>query len=128
MLTINSYEEFEKYLGQELGKSDWLEIAQDRINAIWTNYCTWLFDSVIAALYVGANHQGEQSQDDGKLWHGQDEVRPGRVERPKRAPGGNIAQHSQLARHLQGGNQVHHRDKRPKEARTVRKRNIPLSL
>ena len=33
MLTINSYEEFEKYLGQELGKSDWLEIAQDRINA-----------------------------------------------------------------------------------------------
>ena len=33
MLTINSYEEFEKYLGQELGKSDWLEINQDRINA-----------------------------------------------------------------------------------------------
>ena len=33
MLTINSYEEFEKYLGQELGKSDWLEIDQDRINA-----------------------------------------------------------------------------------------------
>lgn len=32
MLTINSYEEFEKYLGQELGKSDWLEIDQDRIN------------------------------------------------------------------------------------------------
>lgn len=33
MLTINSYEEFEKYLGQELGKSDWLEIDQERINA-----------------------------------------------------------------------------------------------
>ena len=33
MLTINSYEEFEKYLGQELGKSDWLEIDQNRINA-----------------------------------------------------------------------------------------------
>ena len=33
MLTINSYEEFEKYLGQELGKSEWLEVEQDRINA-----------------------------------------------------------------------------------------------
>ena len=33
MLTINSYEEFEKYLGQELGKSEWLEVDQDRINA-----------------------------------------------------------------------------------------------
>ena len=32
MLTINSYEEFEKYLGQELGKSDWLEVDQDRIH------------------------------------------------------------------------------------------------
>ena len=31
MLTINSYEEFEKYLGQELGKSEWLEVDQDRI-------------------------------------------------------------------------------------------------
>lgn len=33
MLTINSYEEFEKYLGQELGKSEWLEVDQNRINA-----------------------------------------------------------------------------------------------
>ena len=33
MLTINSYEEFEKYVGQELGKSEWLEVDQDRINA-----------------------------------------------------------------------------------------------
>ena len=33
MLTINSYEEFEKYVGQELGVSKWLEVDQDRINA-----------------------------------------------------------------------------------------------
>ena len=33
MLTINSYEEFEKYVGQQLGTSEWLEIDQDRINA-----------------------------------------------------------------------------------------------
>ena len=33
MLTINSYEEFEQYVGQELGKSEWLEVDQDRINA-----------------------------------------------------------------------------------------------
>ena len=31
MLTINSYEEFEQYVGQELGKSEWLEVDQDRI-------------------------------------------------------------------------------------------------
>lgn len=31
-LVINSYEEFEKYLGQELGTSEWLEVDQPRIN------------------------------------------------------------------------------------------------
>lgn len=33
MLTINSYEEFEQYVGKELGKSEWLEVDQERINA-----------------------------------------------------------------------------------------------
>lgn len=31
-LVINSYEEFEKYLGQQLGASEWLEVDQQRIN------------------------------------------------------------------------------------------------
>lgn len=31
-LIINSYEEFEKYVGQELGVSDYLQVDQDRIN------------------------------------------------------------------------------------------------
>lgn len=31
-LIINSYEEFEKYLGQPLGQSEWLQVDQDRIN------------------------------------------------------------------------------------------------
>lgn len=31
-LIINSYEEFESFLGQELGTSDWLEVPQERIN------------------------------------------------------------------------------------------------
>ena len=31
-LVINSYEEFEKYLGQQLGTSEWLEVDQQRIN------------------------------------------------------------------------------------------------
>lgn len=30
-LIINSHEEFEKYVGQELGVSDWLEVDQQRI-------------------------------------------------------------------------------------------------
>ena len=33
MLTINSYEEFAQYEGQQLGISDWLEVDQQRINA-----------------------------------------------------------------------------------------------
>ncbi len=31
-LVINSYDEFAAHLGQELGKSDWLEVTQERIN------------------------------------------------------------------------------------------------
>lgn len=31
-LTINSYEEFEAHLGQELGTSDWVKVDQERIN------------------------------------------------------------------------------------------------
>ena len=31
-LVINSYEEFEKYVGQELGVSDYLKITQEQIN------------------------------------------------------------------------------------------------
>ena len=30
-LIINSYEEFEKLLGQRIGVSDWLEVPQERI-------------------------------------------------------------------------------------------------
>jgi acyl dehydratase len=33
MLTINSYNEFEQHLGEELGVSDWLQVDQQRINA-----------------------------------------------------------------------------------------------
>ena len=33
MLTINSYEEYAQYVGQQLGISDWLEVDQERINA-----------------------------------------------------------------------------------------------
>lgn len=31
-LTINSYDEFEAHLGQELGTSDWVKVDQERIN------------------------------------------------------------------------------------------------
>ena len=32
MLTITSYDDFAQHLGQELGKSEWLKVDQDRIN------------------------------------------------------------------------------------------------
>lgn len=32
MVTINNYEEFESYLGKEIGISDYLEITQEQIN------------------------------------------------------------------------------------------------
>ena len=31
-ITVNSYDEFAAYLGKELGKSEWIQIDQDRIN------------------------------------------------------------------------------------------------
>ena len=31
-VVINSYEEFERLLGQQIGVSDWLEVTQERIN------------------------------------------------------------------------------------------------
>ena len=31
---INSYEEFEKLVGQQIGVSEWLEIPQERINSL----------------------------------------------------------------------------------------------
>ena len=31
-LVINSYEDFEKYVGQELGVSDYVQLDQERIN------------------------------------------------------------------------------------------------
>ena len=31
-VVINSYEEFEKLLGQQIGVSEWLEVSQERIN------------------------------------------------------------------------------------------------
>lgn len=33
---INSYEEFEKMIGQQIGVSDWLEVTQERINSLPT--------------------------------------------------------------------------------------------
>jgi acyl dehydratase len=32
MITINNYEEFESYLGKDLGSSDWHSITQEQIN------------------------------------------------------------------------------------------------
>lgn len=31
-LVINSYEDFEQYVGQDLGASDYVEMSQERIN------------------------------------------------------------------------------------------------
>ena len=46
---INSYDEFVSYLGKPLGTSEWLEVDQDRINALptrllTTNGFTWMLN------------------------------------------------------------------------------------
>ena len=86
-LVINSYEEFESYLGKELGISEWLEIDQDRINkfADATLDHQWIhvdverakqespFKSTIAhgaALSLATNHSSEQHFYAGELRHG----------------------------------------------------------
>lgn len=99
---INSYEEFEKLVGQQIGVSEWLEIPQERINqfADTTLDHQWIHVDaerakvespykstirvsylVFVALSVESDYRGEQLEDDGELWNGQDEVRPGSIVR-----------------------------------------------
>lgn len=37
---INSYEEFEKLVGQQIGVSDYVELSQERINLLQTRHWT----------------------------------------------------------------------------------------
>ena len=62
-VVINSYEEFERLLGQQIGVSDWLEVTQS--------------DPFPASVFLESDYRSEQPEDDGKLWDGQDAFRPG---------------------------------------------------
>ena len=52
---INSYEEFEKLVGQQIGVSD---------------YCSRLSDAFHASLPVESDYSGEQSENDDQLRDG----------------------------------------------------------
>ena len=78
---INSYEEFEKLVGQQIGVSDYVELSQERINLFadatldhqWIHVDTerakvdspyhstiaWLPDIVYASLFVESDYPGE---------------------------------------------------------------------
>ena len=101
-LIVNSYDEFASFLGKKLGESEWLEVNQERINlfADATLDHQWIhvdverakprsqFKSTIAHGYLTLSllphlwepwYRGEQHQDVGELWHGQDALWTGVV-------------------------------------------------
>ena len=79
---INSYEEFEKLVGQQIGVSDYVELSQERINlfADATLDHQWIHvdterakvDSPYhsASLPVESDYSGEQSENDDQLRDG----------------------------------------------------------
>ena len=54
-LVINNFEEFEQYVGKELGVSDYMQITQEQIKLIDT------------ALPLESNYRGKQCKDACKL-------------------------------------------------------------
>ena len=72
-VVINSYEEFERLLGQQIGVSDWLEVTQERIN----QFADATLDHQWIHVDLESDYRSEQPEDDGKLWDGQDAFRPG---------------------------------------------------
>lgn len=81
-VVVNSYEDFEKLLGRQIGISDYVEVSQDRINLFadatldhqWIHvdterakvespyhryYCTWLPDPFVASTYVEPDYRSE---------------------------------------------------------------------
>ena len=86
---INSYEEFEKLVGQQIGVSDYVELSQERINLFadatldhqWIHVdterakvsqhdCSRLSDAFHASLPVESDYSGEQSENDDQLRDG----------------------------------------------------------
>ena len=74
-LVINSFEDFEKYVGQPLGESEYLQVDQERINlfADATLDHQWIHTDVERAqkespippaLSVEPDHRGQQPEDD----------------------------------------------------------------
>lgn len=148
-LIINSYEEFAAHLGEELGTSDWLQVDQDRINLFadatldhqWihvdverakqespykSTIAHGLSHAVAAALSLGPDYRGEQHQDAGQLRHDRHALRTASHHRLTRPSGHQVAQHPKPARHLQGGNQVSHRDRRTTQTSPRRHCCFPL--
>lgn len=81
-VVVNSYEDFEKLLGRQIGISDYVEVSQDRINLFadatldhqWihvdterakvespyhSTICTWLPDPFVASTYVEPDYRSE---------------------------------------------------------------------
>jgi hypothetical protein len=83
-ISISNFEEFEAYLGKELGASDYFQITQTQINCfaeatldhqwihtdpirIWQHHRTWLPHTQHCTLPLGTNRTGQQPQNDDQL-------------------------------------------------------------
>ena len=82
-VVINSYEDFEKLVGQQIGISDYVELTQERINLfadatldsrrprarqsgkpVPQHNCPRLPDAVTPSSPLEPDHRGEQPEDD----------------------------------------------------------------
>ncbi len=70
-LIIGSFEEFEQYLGQDLGLSNWLTIDQEQVAmfADATHDHQWIPYIIYCTLFMAADRGNSQSKDDDQLWH-----------------------------------------------------------
>ena len=68
-LVINSFEDFEKYVGQPLGESEYLQVDHGRRTCpkgkpVQEHHRTRLSDPLPPALSVEPDHRGQQPEDD----------------------------------------------------------------
>ena len=102
---INSYEDFEKLVGQQIGVSDYLEVSQERINLFadatldhqWIHVDTERakvespYHSTIVHGYLTLSLLPHLWNQIIEVWYGQDEVRASSTVRSKCATEGKSA-------------------------------------
>ena len=101
-VVVNSYEDFEKLLGRQIGVSDYVEVSQDRINlfADATLDHQWIHVDTERAKVESPYHSTIVHGD--QLWYGQDEIWTGCPSRSEYPYGSKSSFFTELAWRSQG--------------------------